>query len=214
MGIISITWLQLPRWLWRSSRCSQIRNNFCLIKLFCIGVWKFWRRIVVEFVLFGQVYLMLGTWRISYSRLQFHGKAMKQVPTFIGGSWDRQNELIFSCRSRLASVTTTHYKHRPCVLHKYIKRYGRIARYPVRPITQSALHFIPLQTHSFQHKQDFSGSIQPLCNYCTKTSHSHISTIVYSQVLIYRWTGASRRESDNAQVLKRQKRGNKPGPHR
>ena len=30
------------------------------------------------------------------------------------------------------------------------------------------------------------GSIHPCWNYCTKTIHSHVSTTVYSQALIYR----------------------------
>ena len=72
-----------------------------------------------------------------------------------------------------------------------------IARYTiVRRTSQSAIHSIPGWPVHSETKSTYFGNIQPLCNYCTNTINSHISTNVYSQVLIYtaEWIVPSYRE--------------------
>ena len=63
---------------------------------------------------------------------------------------------------------------------------------------QSALHFSPWQNYSFRHQLDFSGKLSAMLQLLRVETiiHSHSSTIVYGQVLIYmaEWTGASWRE--------------------
>ena len=71
-----------------------------------------------------------------------------------------------------------------------------IAQYPVLWTTQSYLHFTPRQTCSFRHQLDFYGKHSSHGAITAWILFTHISTIVYSQVLIYtaEWTEASRRE--------------------
>ena len=82
-----------------------------------------------------------------------------------------------------------------------------IAQYSVRWTTQSALHFTLWQTCSFRHQLG-------LCaNHCSHAAimrgdyFTHISTAVYSQVLIStaEWTGASWREWKSPNVEKEAK---------
>ena len=67
-----------------------------------------------------------------------------------------------------------------------------IAQYPVCRTTQSALHFILWQTCSFQHQLGFYWKHSATLH-TARRLFTHISTAVYSQVLIYRaeWTEAS-----------------------
>ena len=56
----------------------------------------------------------------------------------------------------------------------YKKVRSDIAQYPVLGTIQSALHFTPWQTCSFQRHLDSLGGTQPCCNYCVKTIRSDV----------------------------------------
>ena len=70
-------------------------------------------------------------------------------------------------------------------LHNYIKACSYTARYPVLGSAQRVLHFAPWQTYSFQLQLDFSGKLIQLAALTARRLFIHISTTVYSQVLIY-----------------------------
>ena len=58
-----------------------------------------------------------------------------------------------------------------------------IAKYPILRTAQIAVHFTPWQTCPIKHRLNFSGK-HP-ANQCAKTVRTQISTIEYSQILIY-----------------------------
>ena len=97
-----------------------------------------------------------------------------------------QNSSIFKALNSYYQIPVYSRFSRMCTNPVYI------TQYPVRWTAQIALHFTPWQTCSFRHQLGFSGKHSSQAAIAQRLN-THISTTVYSQVLIYtaEWTGAS-----------------------